>query len=30
MYTDGARVVAEERHNTLKAFVMQLREELQL
>lgn len=30
MYTDGARVVAEERHSTLEAFVMQMREELQL
>ena len=30
MYTDGARVVAEERHSTLKSFVMQLREELEL
>lgn len=30
MYTDGARVIAEERHSTLEAFVMQLREELQL
>jgi uncharacterized protein len=30
MYTDGARAVAEERHSTLKAFVTQMREELQL
>ena len=30
MYTDGARIVAEERHSTLEAFVMQMREELQL
>ena len=30
MYTDGARVMAEERHSTLKSFVMQLREELEL
>lgn len=30
MYTDGARVVAEERHNTLEAFVIQMREELQI
>ncbi len=30
MYTDGAKVVAEERHRTLKSFVMQLREELEL
>ena len=29
MYTDGARVIAEERHSTLEAFVMQMREELQ-
>ncbi|MFX1483252.1 MAG: HD domain-containing protein [Promethearchaeota archaeon] len=27
MYTDAARVVAEERHKTLESFVMQLREE---
>ncbi|MFW9974356.1 MAG: HD domain-containing protein [Candidatus Thorarchaeota archaeon] len=30
MYTDGARVVAEERHRTLEMFVIQLREELEL
>jgi len=30
MYTDGARVVAEERHSTLEAFVVQMRDELQL
>ncbi|MBY8997961.1 MAG: HD domain-containing protein [Candidatus Thorarchaeota archaeon] len=30
MYTEGARVIAKERHNTLEAFVMQMREELQL
>jgi uncharacterized protein len=30
MYTDGAKVVAEERHRTLKTFVLQLRDELQL
>jgi uncharacterized protein len=29
MYTKGAMVVAEERHRTLEAFVLQLREELQ-
>ncbi|MHA2351578.1 MAG: HD domain-containing protein [Candidatus Thorarchaeota archaeon] len=29
MYTSGAMVVAEERHKTLEAFVLQLREELQ-
>ncbi len=29
MYTDEARVVAEKRHSTLEAFVMQLREEFQ-
>jgi len=29
MYTEGARTVAEERHNTLESFVMQLREELE-
>ncbi|MFW9832677.1 MAG: HD domain-containing protein [Candidatus Thorarchaeota archaeon] len=27
MYTDAARIVAEERHRTLETFVMQLREE---
>ena len=30
MYTDGAMVVAEERHRTLDVFVSQLREELLL
>lgn len=30
MYTEEARKEAEERHNTLDAFVMQMREELQL
>jgi uncharacterized protein len=30
MYTNGAKVIAEERHRTLKSFVMQLREELEL
>jgi uncharacterized protein len=30
MYTDGAMAVAEERHKTLEAFVLELREELQL
>jgi uncharacterized protein len=30
MYTDGAKIVAEERHRTLERFVMQLREELEL
>jgi len=29
MYTAGARRIAEERHKTLNAFVMQMREELQ-
>jgi uncharacterized protein len=29
MHTEGARRIAEERHNTLDAFVMQIREELQ-
>ena len=30
MYTEGAKPIAEERHRTLEAFVLQLREELQL
>ena len=30
MYTDRARIVAEERHRTLESFVMQLREELEV
>lgn len=30
MYTDGAKEIAEERHKTLEAFVLRLREEIRL